>query len=154
MTIATADLDTSGIVADDYVVLGLATCFIKEEGEIYQVQVIEPIPSAALEAILKGIATSYGTAIATTFGSVLMNDTTYIPAEFPVEAQFCDDFAFRLVAATRTYKARSIAQTHIPVGTGKSDFNFSIERKRVLNIQRIVRTEDNVKQHEYTHKVL
>jgi hypothetical protein len=155
MTIATADLEMSAdLVADDYVVLGLATCFIKEEGEIYQVQVIEPIPSAALEAILKGIATSYGTAIATTFGSVLINGMAHIPAEFPADAQFCDDFAFRLVAATRTYKARPLAQTHIPVGTAKSDFNFSIERKRVLNIQRTVRTEDNVKQHEYTHKVL
>lgn len=154
MTIATADLDTSDIVADDYVVLGLATCFIKEEGEIYQVQVIEPIPSAALEAILKGIATSYRNAIATTFGAVLADDTPCIPAEFPAEAQFCDDFAFRLVAATRTYKARPVAQTYIPVGTAKSDFNFSIERKRVLNMQRTVSTEDNVKQHEYTHKVL
>ncbi|PZV11111.1 MAG: hypothetical protein DCF22_15230 [Leptolyngbya sp.] len=154
MTIATADLDTSDIVADDYVVLGLATCFIKEEGEIYQVQVIEPIPSAALEAILKGIATSYGMAIATTFGSVFADNTPHIPAEFPADAQFCDDFAFRLVAATRTYKARPIAQAHIPVGTAKSDFNFSVERKRVLNMQRTVSTEDNVKQHEYTHKVL
>jgi hypothetical protein len=154
MAIAMADLDTSGIVADDYVVLGLATCFVKEEGEIYQVQVIEPIPSAALEAILKGIATSYATAIATTFSAVLSNDTLQIPAEFPADAQFCDDFAFRLVAATRTYKARPAAQIHIPVGTTKSDFNFSVERKRVLNMQRTVTTEDNVKQHEYTHKVL
>jgi hypothetical protein len=154
MTIATADLQLSGIVADDYVVLGLAICFVKEEGEIEQVKVIEPIPSAALEAILKGIATSYEKAIATTFGAVLADGSVYIPAEFPAEAQFCDDFAFRLVAATRTYKARPVAQTHIPVGTTKSDFNFSIERKRVLNSQRTVRTEDNVKQHEYTHKVL
>lgn len=154
MTIATADLGMSDIVADDYVVLGLATCFIKEEGEIYQVQVIEPIPSAALEAILKGITTSYGTAIATTFGAVLINDVAHILAEFPADAQFCDDFAFRLAAATRTYKARPVAQTHIPVGTAKSDFNFSVERKRVLNMQRTVSTEDNVKQHEYTHKVL
>ncbi|MEX0267576.1 hypothetical protein AB3R30_00395 [Leptolyngbyaceae cyanobacterium UHCC 1019] len=154
MTIAMADLDTSGLVADDYVVLGLATCFIKEEGEIYQVQVIEPIPSAALEAILKGIATSYATAIATTFGAVLSDNTVHLPAEFPADAQFCDDFASRLIAATRTYKARPIAQAHIPVGIAKSDFNFSVERKRVLNMQRTVSTEDNVKQHEHTHKVL
>ncbi len=154
MAIAMADLDMSDMVADDYVVLGLATCFIREEGEIYQVQVIEPIPSAALEAILKGIVTSYAKAIATTFGSILVNDTPCLPAEFPAEAQFCDDFAFRLLAATRTYKARPAAQAHIPVGTAKSDFNFSIERKRVLNMQRTVLTEDNVKQHEYTHKVL
>lgn len=154
MATATTNLEMSDIAMDDYVVLGLATCFVKEEGEVHAVQVIEPIPSAALEAILKGIATSYAQAIGTTFGAVLVGENAHIPSNFPNDAQFCDDFAFRLVAATRTYKARPVAQTHIPIGTVKSDFNFSTERKRVLNVQRIVKTEDNVKQHDHTHKVL
>jgi hypothetical protein len=40
------------------------------------------------------------------------------------------------------------------VGELKTDFNFSLERKRTLNSERIVSTEDNVKQHSHTHKVL
>lgn len=146
-------LNAPDLSADDYVVIGLATCFIKEEGEVHEVKVVEPIPSASLEALLKGIPTSYECAIATTIGAIYPA-APQLPAEFPATAQFCDDFAERLISATRTYKARAVAQTHIPTGTSRTDFNYSIDRKRVLNSQRIVKTEDNVKQHEYTHKVL
>jgi hypothetical protein len=142
------------LVADDYVVLGLATCFIKEDGEIHEVKIVEPIPSAALEAIVKGIPTSYQVALATTIGAVLPSDTPQLPADFPAAAQFCDEFAARATAAARTYKVRTVAQAHIPLGVTRQDFNFSTERKRVLNSQRIIRPEDNVKQHEYTHQVL
>jgi hypothetical protein len=140
--------------ADDYVVLGLATCYIKSEGEIFEVQVVEPIPSAALEAILKGITTSYKLAIATSLEKVLSGDQVELPADIPTEAQLCDDFAERTLAAARTYKARPDAQSHIPLGTCYQDLNFSVERKRLLNSERIVKTEDNVKQHAYTHEVL
>lgn len=139
---------------DDYVVIGLATCFIKDEEGVHAVEIVEPIPSAALEAIVKGIPTSYKLAVATTVGTVLAEDSPQIPAEFPPQAQFCDDFIFRAYSAARTYQARSTAQSLIPSGAIKSDFNYSTERKRVLNSQRIIRNEDNVKQHEYTHKVL
>lgn len=146
--------NASDVTADDYVLLGLATCFIKADGEVCQVKVVEPIPSAALEAILKGIPTSYEQATATTLGAVLVGDTPQLPAGFPAETQFCDEFAFRATAAARTYKSRPEAQAHIPAGTTKTDFNFSTERKRVLNSDRIIKTEDNVKQHAYTHQVL
>jgi hypothetical protein len=154
MTTATVISSAPDLASDDYLVLGLATCFIKEEGEVHEVSVVEPIPSAALEAILKGIPTSYRLAIATTVGAVLVDETPQLPPGFPADAHFCDEFTYRAVAAARTYKARSVAQSHIPLGTTKADFNYSVERKRVLNSQRMVRTEDNVKQHEYTHKVL
>lgn len=150
MTFATAP----DLAADDYVVIGLATCFIKDEDGLHSVQVAEPIPSAALEAIVKGIPTSYQTAYATTIGAVLPSDPPQLPADFPPETQFCDEFAFRTIAAARTYKTRPDAQAHIPVGTARQDWNFSIDRKRVLNSERIVRAEDNVKQHSHTHKVL
>lgn len=142
------------VSSDDYVVLGLATCFIKEDGEVHEVKVVEPIPSAALEAIVKGIPTSYQVALATNLGTVLEGDSLKLPTDFPSNSQFCDDFSFRVISAARTYKSRPSAQSHIPLGTSRNDFKFSIERKRVLNSQRIIRTEDNVKQHEYTHKVL
>jgi hypothetical protein len=145
---------TPDLCAEDYVVLGLASCFIKEEGEVHPVQVIEPIPSAALEAIVKGIPTSYEMACATTLGSTFAGEEPRLPENFPASAQFCDDFTFRATAAARTYKIRPVAQDHIPAGTTRSDFNFSTEKKRVLNSERIVKTEDNVKQHAYTHQNL
>lgn len=154
MTTATTSSNASDLSADDYVVVGLATCFIKEDGEIHQVKVAEPIPSAALEAILKGIPTSYELACATTLGSVLVENEPQMLASFPAEAQFCDEFANRAIAAARTYKARPVATEHIPQGTTRQDFNFSLERKRVLNSERIIKSEDNVKQHAYTHQVL
>jgi hypothetical protein len=142
------------IVAEDYVVLGLANCFIKADGEIHQVQVVEPIPSAALEAIVKGIPTSYECAYATTIGAVLVGEELVLPGTFPANAQFCDDFAYRATSAARTYKTRTIAQEYISLGSTKNDFNFSTERKRVLNSERIIKNEDNVKQHAYTHQNL
>lgn len=154
MTTATLFPDAPDIAADDYCVFGLATCFLKEDGEFYQVQIVEPMPSAALEAILKGVPTSYQLACAKPVGEVIKSDTPRIPAEFPPQAQWCDDFAQRVIAATRTYKSRPEAKVHIPLGGVRHDFNYSLERKRVLNAVNVVRTEDNVKQHSHTHKVL
>ncbi|WP_250123313.1 hypothetical protein [Chroococcidiopsis sp. CCMEE 29] len=154
MTTATSFPNAPDLSADDYLVIGLATCFIKEEGEVYEVQVIEPIPSAALEAIVKGIPTSYQMACATTLGAVLAGDTLQKPEGFPESAQFSDEFGQRAIAAARTYKRREVARSHIPQGTTRQDFKYSTERKRVLNTKRVVTKEDNVKQHAYTHKVL
>lgn len=144
----------SDVTTEHYVVLGLANCFIKEDGDAHQVKVLEPIPSAALEAILKGIPTSYSMAYATTIGAVLPGDTPTTPDVFPSDIQICDDFASRAIAAARTYHVRPQAQTHIALNTTYEDFNTSLDRKRVLNSEHIVKTEDNVKQHAYTHQVL
>lgn len=154
MTTATAYPNAPDLSAEDYIVIGLATCFIKQEGEVHQVRIAEPIPSASLETLVQGIATSYELACATTLGAVLSGDTPQLPAGFPPDTQFCDDFAERSIAAARTYKNRPATQSHIPLGSTKTDFNFSLERKRVLNSDRIIKTEDNVKQHAYTHQVL
>lgn len=150
----TTALTAPELSANSYVVIGLATCFIKQDAKLHPVKVLEPIPSAALEAIIKGIPTSYEIALATTLGTVLDGTTPQRPGEFPAEAQFCDEFVERLISTARTYSARPPAQSHIPVGQIRTDFNHSTERKRVLNSERIVRTEDNVKQHSHTHKVL
>ncbi len=144
------------LAADDYCVLGIATCFVRDEGEIEQLTVLEPIPSAALEALLKGIPTSYQSACAKTLGEIFQDETVKIPSELQADGEIniCDRFAERVAAATRTYKSRPQAQEHIPLGVVKKDFNYSLERKRVLNTSRTVSTEDNVKQHSHTHKVL
>ena len=144
------------LAADDYCVLGVATCFVRDEGEIEQLTVLEPIPSAALEALIKGVPTSYQSACAKTLGEIFQDETVNIPSELQVDGEIniCDRFAERVAAATRTYKSRPEAQAHIPFGVVKQDFNYSLERKRVLNTSRTVSTEDNVKQHSHTHKVL
>lgn len=154
MTIAISYPDAPDLTADDYIVIGLATCFVKEDGEVHQIEVIEPIPSAAIEAVMKGIPTSYKLAWATTLGSVLDGDTLSAPTIFPESAQFADEFVPRLFAAARTYKRREITQSLIPLGTSYTELNYSTERKRVLNAARVVTKEDNVKQHSHTHKVL
>jgi hypothetical protein len=153
MSVTSALPNAPDLSTEDYLVLGLATCFVKQDGEVHELRIVEPIPSASLEALLKGIPTSYQMAYSTTLGSVL-EGTPQLPDTFPTEAQLCDDFVERSLSAARTYKARSVAQAHIPPGTVKTDFNYSVDRKRVLNSQRVIRNEDNVKQHEYTHKVL
>ena len=146
----------SDLSSEDYCVLGVATCFLREDGEIEELQVLEPIPSAALEALIKGIPTSYQLACSTTLGEIFQSDTVQIPAQLQKDGnvRLCDRFAERVAAATRTYKSRPEAKEHIPLGTSKQDFNYSLERKRVLNNTNIVSTEDNVKQHSHTHKVL
>ena len=154
MAIATSYPNAPDVSTDDYVVIGLATCFIKEEGEVHQVQILEPIPSAALEAIDKGIPTSYQIACATTLGAVITGDTLQRPDGFPESAQFGYEFVQRAIATARTYKRREVAKSLLPQGTTRDDFKYSTERKRVLNAKRTITKQDNVKQHSHTHKVL
>ncbi|EFA72939.1 conserved hypothetical protein [Raphidiopsis brookii D9] len=154
MTTAISHPNGLDLRTDDYIVIGLATCFYKEDGEVHELEIIEPIPSAALEAIIKGIPTSYKLVCATTLGSILDGENLLLPSGFPETAQFSEEFLQRTFSATRTYKRRESAQSFIPLGTTKSDFNYSTERKRVLNAARVVTKEDNIKQHSHTHKVL
>lgn len=142
--------------SEDYCVLGLATCFVRDEGEIEQLTILEPIPSAALEALIKGIPTSYQVACSKTLGEIFQDDTVKIPEDLATteKINLCDRFAERVAAATRTYKSRPEAKKLLPLGTVKQDFNYSLDRKRVLNNSRTVSTEDNVKQHSHTHQVL
>ncbi|MBD2776150.1 hypothetical protein [Iningainema tapete] len=154
MTTTTPYHNAPDLVQDDYIVIGLATCFVKLEGEVHQVEVIEPIPSAALEALLKGIPTSYQFACATTLGSVINGEEPQKLAQLPESAQFCDEFVVRAIATARTYKSHEQAKSLIPLGSTYNEFKYSTERKRVINATRVVTKEDNIKQHSHTHKVL
>ncbi|MGL5081181.1 MAG: hypothetical protein ACRC8A_06805 [Microcoleaceae cyanobacterium] len=154
MSMTTVYSTAPDLSPEDYIVVGLATCFVKEDGEVRQVKVVEPIPSAALEALLKGVPTSYELAQATTLGTVLTATEIQIPLDFPPEAQIGEEFSERAFATARTYKRHPQSQSHISLGTTYREFNYSTERKRVLNSENVVRSEDNVKQHAYTHQVL
>ncbi|BAZ05104.1 hypothetical protein [Calothrix sp. NIES-3974] len=156
MAIATSYPHATDLATDDYVILGLATCFLKEDGEIHQVEVIEPIPSAALAAILQGIPTSYHLLYSTTLGQIVNEngDNPQKPSLFPPESQLCQEFVQRLFAAARTYKRDDSAKSIIPLGTTYRELKYSTERKRVLNEKRRIGKADNVKQHPHTHQRL
>lgn len=144
----------AGVNPHDYCVFGLATCFVREEGETREIQVIEPIPSAYLEAMMKGVETAYQFAIALEIGQILVDDSLQKPPEFPPQSQFCDDFRERMFAASRTYQKASATQKYLDLGTLKDDFNYSTARKRILNSIKTVSDDDNIKQHPNTHKIL
>ena len=97
MTTATLFPQASDITANDYCVVGLSTCFLKEDGEFHQVEILEPIPSAALEAILKGVPTSFQWAKAIAIGEIIVDGQPQKTEHFPVEAQLCDDFVERVL---------------------------------------------------------
>jgi hypothetical protein len=146
--------NASDLNPEDYILIGVATCFVKAEGEVEEITVLEPIPSAALGALLSGIPTSYQVAYGTQLGKILADDGPQKLPAFPKESLFCEDFAERAFAAVRTYRREPKAAEHIPVGGSYDEFNHSTQRKRILNAENIVSKEDNVKQHAYTHQVL
>jgi hypothetical protein len=154
MTTLNTIADAPDLTADDYLVVGVATCFFRDDDGVHELKVIEPIPSSALEALLKGIPTSYSLAAATTLGALIGSDTPEIPATFPADCQLGNEFAYRCIASARTYKRRPVAQSHISAGDTYTSFNYSTERKRILNADRVVTKDDNVKQHAYTHQKL
>ena len=144
---------------DDYLVLGVATCFVKAEGEVHTVKLLEPVPSAYLEVLFKGVPTSYHGIYATQLSTVLSDngelqlpEINLLKEHGPV--RFCDDFVARAEAAARTYQLRTKLQQQLPIGSTYRDMNFSTEKKRVLNNVAMVDDADNVKQHAYTHQTL
>ena len=154
--------ELTDISQKDYCCFGLATCFVRQSGETKQLKIVEPIPSAAVEAIAKGIPTSYeflcGLALADFLVDRDLQDqdvqNLQVPTQHFPEGQLCDRFMERAIAAIRTYRARPQAQEIVPLNTKSDRLNYSTERKRILNPDTVVRAEDNVKQHKYTHQVL
>lgn len=136
---------------DSYLVVGLATCYLRHEGETIELQVLEPIPSAYLQSVLQGVPTSYTAICGTTIDQALALDLPEIAAD---PAQPCADFEERVQAAARTFQSRPEAVNLVPVGTIHREVNHSTEKKRVLNSQRKISKNDNVKQHKYTHEIL
>lgn len=153
MTLSAILEKTPEISTTDYVAIGVATCFRRNESDLEVVKVLEPIPSAYLESLVQGVPTSYERVIATTVGE-LLGDINIAQFAKDEDVHFCENFSDRVVAAARTYKARPTAQAIVAVGTTRADFNYSTEKKRVLNFENVVKAEDNIRQHEYTHKTL
>jgi len=157
---------TSSLSTASYVILGLATCFWQEDGELQEMTVIEPVPSAAWKALHQGLATSYQRLLAVSIGAIV---PTFEPdnaatAQTPEQwhkptgweaSEWGADFYERLVAAARTYQHDPSAIDLLAIGeTWETGEHYSVARKRILNHKRKVKTSDNVKQHAHTHKKL
>lgn len=147
--VSSTDLDPQS-----YVLLGLATCYLRQEGETLATEVVEPIPSAYLETLLQGTPTAYHDIWGTTLEAALALDPATIAGLEGAPVQCCPDFEQRVIATARTYHSHPQAATTIPVGSHRQDMNYSTTPKRILNPKHKVLRSDNVKQHKYTHEVL
>lgn len=147
---------TSGaeLANDSYVLLGLATCYRRNDGETEAVTVLEPIPSAYLETLLQGTPTAYRQVWGATLAEALAIDLAQFSVDTEGGIQRCADYSQRVESTARTYQHRPTAAEHIPVGATRTDFNYSTAQKRILNPKTKVLKSDNVKQHKYTHEVL
>lgn len=110
--------------------------------------VIEPISSSSLECMAAGAKTSFKFATGLTLAEAVAKDKAAFPEAF-AEGKFCDNWSERLGAAARTWQ-RPHAQDNlldiVPLGKVRSNFNFSLDSKRVLNFENVVTDDDNVKQ--------
>ncbi|GLI64740.1 hypothetical protein VaNZ11_008107 [Volvox africanus] len=136
-------------VSDDaYICLGLAQCFRKASGGLEPVLVVEPLSASSLECLANGARTSYKLVTGVSFGDALHRNRDALPDAFR-EAPFCENYEFRCEAAARTWQ-RPHAQDNlmdiVPLGKVRSNFNFSLEDKRILNLDNIVNDSDNIKQ--------
>ncbi len=136
---------------DDYVAIGMATCFQRKEDVLDPLHVLEPIPSAYLAVLYQQVPTAYQWVMGTTLKDlpqILQN----LPVASELPVQLGADFVDRAIAAARTYQGHP-PDALLP-GMLKTDLNYSIEKKRILNLEIQVKPEDNVRQHEYTHQKL
>ena len=138
----------------DFVVLGLAHCFIRdEENQLVPVQVVEPIPSASFLTLVQDIPSSYSRLVACHAQQVIdAEGNVSVPDVFPTEARLAQDFNERLEAAARTFQHHPEAQIW-QVGQSEA-LHQKTTQKRVLNASHQVSEQDNVKQHPLTHTTL
>lgn len=134
---------------DSYLTVGLAHCFSKsDDGKLTDRFVIEPISANQIEAMANGAKTCFKQAYGTTLQDALTLDKSQLPPDFAA-ASYCDNFAARADACARTWlrpHAMDNLLDIVPLGQMKSGYNFSIEEKRVLNVENIVTDDDNIKQ--------
>jgi len=140
---------TWNVPKEDYLVLGLAHCFEKgDDGKLKDVMVIEPVSANSLEGMVAGTKTCFKIVTGLTVGEAMRRDKSSLPPEF-LEGTFCEDYEFRCEASARTW-ARPHAQDNlldiVPLGSSRSKFNYNLDEKRVLNMENVVKDEDNIKQ--------
>lgn len=156
------NLSASAVQGWEYVVLGVATCFQRdEEGRLREIQVAEPIPAAHLDCLRQGhCRTSYHLLYATTYGEIVQDGMPVLPAGIvPPGVLVGEHFVERAQAAARTYRRKAESRP-IPLHQictpeeGVFRLNYSVEPRRILNGVVEVKDADNIKQHPYTHQHL
>ncbi|MDX2270516.1 MAG: hypothetical protein NW237_01010 [Cyanobacteriota bacterium] len=160
--IRTSSIGANEVQGLEYVVLGVATCFQRdEEGRLNPVLIAEPVPAAELDCLAQGIrSTSYQLLYATTYAEIVQDNQPILPQDvIPAEALPGENFVQRVQAATRTYRAKPQFR-HIPLHesctteTGIFRLKHQAEPRRVINAVYEVSDGDNVKQHPHTHQQL
>lgn len=154
MSLVSSPSIPADLAPDSYVLMGVATCYLRQDGETLAVEVVEPVPSAYAETLLQGTPTAYRQIWGTNLTTALALDPATLTLDGVDNIQRCPDFDQRVVATARTYQNRPHLATTIPVGTHRQDLNYSLTHKRILNPKNRVSRTDNVKQHKYTHEVL
>jgi hypothetical protein len=155
------ELSANEVQGLEYVVIGVATCFQKDdEGRLQEVLVAEPIPATDLDCLAQGIrTTSYQMLYAATYAEVVQQEQPALPSDIFLTAVPGSDFVFRTQAATRTYRAKPEFR-HIPLHEictpekGVFRLKYSPEPRRIINALEKVSDTDNIKQHSHTHTVL
>jgi hypothetical protein len=146
----------------EYVVLGVATCFQRDEdGRLSEVLVAEPVPAAELDCLAKEVrSTSYSLLYATTYAEIVQEDWPILPQDIlPQGVRVGENFVRRVQAATRTYRAKPEFR-HIPLheictpDQGVFTLKHNPEPRRIINTATEVSDADNIKQHPHTHKDL
>lgn len=146
----------------EYVVIGVATCFQRnDEGRLDEVLVAEPIPAADLDCLAKAVReTSYHLLYATTYAEIIQDDHPQLPSDvIPSNVVPAENFVERVQAATRTYRSKPEFR-HIPLheictsDQGVFKLRPNLEPKRIINAVTEVNDADNIKQHSHTHKAL
>lgn len=148
-TLEYGQLTDIGVPLDTYIVLGLAQCFEKnDEGKLVARMVIEPVSANSLECMVLGAKTCFKAAVGMTVEEALAKDPARLPEDFR-SATYCSDFQMRCGASARTW-LRPHAQDNlmdlVPLGQTRTQFNFNLDEKRVLNFENEVSDDDNIKQ--------
>ncbi|KAL6775756.1 hypothetical protein ACKKBG_A18370 [Auxenochlorella protothecoides x Auxenochlorella symbiontica] len=134
---------------DAYLTLGLAHCFEKtDDGKLVDRYIIEPLSANSLECMANGGKTCYKHVFSTTLEQAQSRDKAALPAEF-AEARFCEEYETRCDSAARTWlrpHALDNLLGIVPLGQVKSNFQYSVVDKRVLNFENVVDDDDNIKQ--------
>lgn len=151
-----ADAMSKPILDDDYIAVGLACCFqMNSSQKLAEKWIFEPLTAGTLETIELGVPTSYKRVLALRAADYFLGDVNS-PDGINVDAlqalvedeqdvTICEEPVERSVAAIRTFKRRPAAML-IGVNEMADEYNFNLERKRILNDNYVPNDDDNIKQ--------
>ncbi|GMI19273.1 hypothetical protein TeGR_g14419 [Tetraparma gracilis] len=153
----TADPFQAPLSADDYIACGLAQCFRMVDGKLRDAFIYEPLTAGSLETIEKQVETSYKAVLALSASDFFVGDpntaTEINMANIEclkevtgiADVEMCSNAVERAQCASRTFRRRLEAKT-LAIGEMSDDYNFSTEKKRILDEVKVVSFDDNVKQ--------